>query len=203
MTFLLISLTPSFLVTQFKITQAHCFIQRLGFDWFLDAASLVAQMVKNLPAMQETWVWPLRWDLWEDPLEEGMAIHSIILVWRILWTEEPGGLQSMGLQSRTRPSDLTFTLDVLGAPGLTLLVCSCPFPPFSRTFILLFVLKKCGLDALNKFSSAPAPETLRSGELGLYPPRPQLRVGRFLSFWEAPCFYLYNGPDDSPYLTGL
>ena len=56
MTFLLISLTPSFLVTQFKITQAHCFIQRLGFDWFLDAASLVAQMVKNLPAMQETWV---------------------------------------------------------------------------------------------------------------------------------------------------
>ena len=50
-------------------------------------------MVKNLPAMQETWV---RSQGWEDPLEEGMAIHSGILAWRILWTEEPGGLQSMG-----------------------------------------------------------------------------------------------------------
>ena len=99
-------------------------------------------------------------------------------------------------KSWTRLSDLTFTLDVLSTPGLTLLICSCPFPLFSWTFILLFVLKKCGLDTLNKFCSAP--ETLRSSKLGLYPPRPQLRVGRFLSFWEAPCFYLYNGPDDNP-----
>ena len=52
-------------------------------------ASLVAQMVKNLPSMQETWVWSLGW---EDPLEEGMATHSIILAWRIPWTEEPGRL---------------------------------------------------------------------------------------------------------------
>ena len=51
------------------------------------------QMVKNLPAMQETWVWSLGW---EDPLEKGMATHSSILAWRISWTEEPGGLQSMG-----------------------------------------------------------------------------------------------------------
>ena len=58
-------------------------------------ASLVAQMVKNLPAMHETWV---RFLGWEDPLEEGMATHSSILAWRIRWTEEPGGLQSMGLQ---------------------------------------------------------------------------------------------------------
>ena len=58
-------------------------------------ASLVAQMVKNLPAMQEAWVRSLDW---EDPLEEGMATHSSILTWRIPWTEEPGGLQSMGLQ---------------------------------------------------------------------------------------------------------
>ena len=43
-------------------------------------ASLVAQLVKNLPAMQETWVWSLGW---ENPLEEGMAIHSSILAWRI------------------------------------------------------------------------------------------------------------------------
>ena len=58
-------------------------------------ASLVAQMVKNLPAMWETWVLSLGW---EDPLEEGMAIHSSILAWRTPWTEEPGGLQSMGSQ---------------------------------------------------------------------------------------------------------
>ena len=51
-------------------------------------------MVKNPPAMQETWVR----SLWEDPLEKGMATHSSILAWRIPWTEEPGGLQSMGLQ---------------------------------------------------------------------------------------------------------
>ena len=51
-------------------------------------ASLVAQMVKNLPARQETEVRSLGW---EDPLEEGMAAHSSILSWRIPWTEEPGG----------------------------------------------------------------------------------------------------------------
>ena len=54
--------------------------------------SLVAQMVKNLPAMQETQVRSLGW---EDPLDKGLAIHSSILDWRILWTEELGELQSM------------------------------------------------------------------------------------------------------------
>ena len=58
-------------------------------------ASLVAQMVKNLPEMQETQVQSLGP---EDLLEKGMATHSSILAWRIPWTEEPGGLQSMGLQ---------------------------------------------------------------------------------------------------------
>ena len=53
---------------------------------------LVAQMVKNLPEMQETLVQSLGW---EDPLEKGMGTHSSILAWRIPWTEEPGGLQSM------------------------------------------------------------------------------------------------------------
>ena len=57
--------------------------------------SLVAQMVKNLPAMQETQVRSLGWD---DNVEKGMATHSSILAWRIPWTEEPGGLQSMSLQ---------------------------------------------------------------------------------------------------------
>ena len=56
-------------------------------------ASLVAQVVKNLHAIWETWVLSLGW---EDPLEEGMATHSSILTWRIPWTEEPGKLQSMG-----------------------------------------------------------------------------------------------------------
>ena len=52
-------------------------------------------MVKNLPAMQETQVQPLGW---EDSLEKGMATQSSVLAWRIPWTEEPGELQSMGLQ---------------------------------------------------------------------------------------------------------
>ena len=52
----------------------------------------MAQMVRNLPAMQESQVWSLGW---EDPLEKGMATHCSILAWRIPWTEEPGGPQSM------------------------------------------------------------------------------------------------------------
>ena len=59
-------------------------------------ASLVAQLGKNSPATQETWVQSFVWD---DPLEEeGMATHSSILAWRIPMDKEPGGLQSMGLQ---------------------------------------------------------------------------------------------------------
>ena len=57
--------------------------------------SLVAQMVKHLSTKQETRVQSLGW---EDPLEEGMEIHSNILAWRIPWIEEPGRLQSMGWQ---------------------------------------------------------------------------------------------------------
>ena len=60
-----------------------------------EGASEMVQTIKNLPAMQETWVHSLHW---EDPLEKGMAAHSSILVQRIPWTEEPGRLQSMGLQ---------------------------------------------------------------------------------------------------------
>ena len=61
----------------------------LQFSW----DSLVAQMVKNPPAIWETWV---RFLGWKDPVKEGMATHSRILAWEIPWTEEPGGLQSMG-----------------------------------------------------------------------------------------------------------
>ena len=64
----------------FKIAPKYC----------ISGVFLVAQIVKNLPAMQETWVWTLGW---EDPLEEGMASHSSILVGESPWTEDPGGLQ--------------------------------------------------------------------------------------------------------------
>ena len=62
----------------------------------------VTQTVKNPPAMQKAWVQSLDW---EDPLEKEMAVHSSVLAGRILWTEEPGRLQSMGSQSQTRLSD--------------------------------------------------------------------------------------------------
>ena len=67
-------------------------------------ASLIAQLVKNLPAMRETWLQLLGW---EDPLEKDMATHSSILAWKIPWTEEPGRLQSIG----------TFKAGGAGAPG--------------------------------------------------------------------------------------
>ena len=60
----------------------------------------MVQWVKNPSGMWESW---LRSLVWEDPLEKGMATHSSILAWRILWTEEPGGLQSRGSQ-RVRQS---------------------------------------------------------------------------------------------------
>ena len=68
-------------------------------------ASLAAQRVRNLPAMQETWVWSLGW---QDPPENGMATHSSVLAWRIPWTEEPGDLQAMGSQ-RVRHGWVTHT----------------------------------------------------------------------------------------------
>ena len=87
-----------------KITACpiHCFIYN---NVYLLRGFLVAQMVKNQPAMQETRVWFLGQ---EDPREKGMATHSSILAWRIPWTEEPGRLQSMGSQ-RVRHDWATFT----------------------------------------------------------------------------------------------
>ena len=58
----------------------------------------MAQTVKSLPAVRETWVLSLGW---EDPLEKEMAIHAGVLAWKIPWMEEPGGLQSMGSQRVT------------------------------------------------------------------------------------------------------
>ena len=72
--------------------QTHCIFCVLDFYYW---ASLVAQALKNLPAVQETWVRSLGQ---EDPLKKRMATHSSILAWEILWTGEPGGLQSVGSQ---------------------------------------------------------------------------------------------------------
>ena len=63
--------------------------ERISYPLQYSWASLVTQLVKNPPIMWETWVQSLGWD---DPLEKGMATHSSILAWRILWTEEPGWL---------------------------------------------------------------------------------------------------------------
>ena len=64
---------------------------------------MLAQLVKNWPAMWETWVQSLGW---EDPLEKEMITHSSILAWEIPWTEKPGGLQFMGSQE-SQESDIT------------------------------------------------------------------------------------------------
>ena len=74
----------------------------LGYPLQYSGASLGAQLVKNLPAVREIWFWSLDW---EDPLEKGKATYSSILALRIPWTEKPGKLQFMGLQSQTGLSD--------------------------------------------------------------------------------------------------
>ena len=76
------------------------------FPYCSAGASLVTQMVKNLPAMQKTQVQFLGW---EDPLEKVMAAHCSILTWKISWIEEPGGLWSMRLQSQTQLSPCHFS----------------------------------------------------------------------------------------------
>ena len=82
----------TYCVTWRKLLKSLCVsVYKMG----IIKASLVSQMVKNLPAMQETWVQSLGG---EDPMEKGMATHASILAWKIPWTEELGGLQSMASQ---------------------------------------------------------------------------------------------------------
>ena len=73
----------------------ECVFKGIVVSELFICSPLVAQMVKNLPAMLETWVRSLGW---EDPLEEGMATHSVFLPEESPWIEEPGGLQSIALQ---------------------------------------------------------------------------------------------------------
>ena len=86
------------------------FCEKIIYQYWLVRASLVAQTVKNPPAMRETWVQSLGW---EDSLEKGTATHSSILAWRIPLTEDPGRLQSMGSQ-RVRHDSVTFTFTFIG-----------------------------------------------------------------------------------------
>ena len=83
-------------MSEFKTLKEPCKLEIGICCQLLHRASLVAQGLKRLPAMWETWVWSLGQ---EDPLEKEMATHSSTLAWRIPWTEEPGRLQSTGLQS--------------------------------------------------------------------------------------------------------
>ena len=97
-------------------------------------ASQVAQWVKNPPAMQETqetWVQSLGQ---EDPLEEGMATHSSIISWRIPWTEEPGGLQPIGLQGIRHDWACTHTQHAIWISYFTciFIYCLTPFSPPTR-----------------------------------------------------------------------
>ena len=97
----------AFLDILFPLYSSVLFFSLLIFGDITEVkTSLVAQTIKCLPTMRETRVQSL---CWEDLLEKEMATHSSILAWKIPWREEPGGLQSMGSQSQTRPSNFTFT----------------------------------------------------------------------------------------------
>ena len=99
----------------------------------------MAQRLKHLPPMRETWVQSLGR---EDPLEKEMVTHSGILAWRIPWTEKPDRLQSTGSQSRTRLSDFTFKVTQLGRRIAALcLVLSCLYSlPLKRLDLKILVL---------------------------------------------------------------
>ena len=88
-------LLPKLFLVIAKLPEIIIYISYFVFLSVFQRASVVAQMVKNRPAMWETWVQSLGW---EHPLEERMKAHSSILAWRIPMDKEPGGLQSMGSQ---------------------------------------------------------------------------------------------------------
>ena len=92
-------------------------------------ASLVAQRLKRLPAMRETWVWSLGR---EDPLEKELATHSSILAWRNPWTEEPGRLQSMGSQESDMTERLHFHFQTGTKADNVGEVCRPPVAPTRR-----------------------------------------------------------------------
>ena len=108
-------------------------------------ASLMAQAVKHLPAMQETWVWSLGW---EDPLDEEMATHSNTLAWKIPWMDEHGGLQSTRLQrvGHDWATSLSFYIPHWTHPMLTTEHCCLPIYIIStkclKTLLGLFTIQE-------------------------------------------------------------
>ena len=85
-------------------------MKKASLEARIERASLMAQMVRNLPAMQETWIQSLTW---EDPREKGMATLSSILAWRIPWTEEPGGYCPWGCKESDITEQLTLSLSYI------------------------------------------------------------------------------------------
>ena len=82
----------------------------IGYPFQYSWASLVAQLVKNLPKMRETWVWSLGW---EDPLEKGLVTHSSILAWRIPWTVQSMGSQRVGNDWATCTFTVLYTWNIV------------------------------------------------------------------------------------------
>ena len=123
----------------FQFPSATCLFFK--YSWL--GASLVAQVVKNLPAMQETQ---------EDPLEKGMATHSSIHAWRIPWTEEPGGLQSMGSQ-RVRHNWMTNTLNSWFYNVVFICVNHFVCSKVIQLYILFYILFHYGLSQDIEYSS--------------------------------------------------
>ena len=138
-------------------------------------ASLVAQMVKHLSAVQETRVWSLGW---EDPLEKEMATHSSTLAWKIPWTEEPGRLQSMG-SWRVGHNWVTSLSLGGGAPAKSLQSCltlcnpsDCSPPGFSVHGILQARTLEWIVIPFSRGTSQPRDQTLVS-----------CITGRFFTIW--------------------
>ena len=105
----------------------------LQYSW----ASLVVQLVKNLPAVQETWV---RFLGWEDPLEKEMATHSGILAWRIPWTEEPGRVSRVRHDLATEPQPPALLIPF---PGFLGMYSECDSVSSNRRLTLLPVFSVC------------------------------------------------------------
>ena len=146
-------------------------VNNLQNTWEYYGAFLLAQTEKNLPAMRQTWIWSL---VWEDPLEKGKGTHSSILAWRIPWTEEPGGLQSMGSQRilsnwvtslslsfhKSYCENLQNTWDYYN--NILYLFYHKPFQWFSRIYWLDWevLICKCQFQAFVSCTSPPTPRKL-------------------------------------------
>ena len=115
------------LPTLYVISKASCQWYTISSKFW--GASLVAQMVKRLPAMRETWV---RFLGREDPLEKEMAIHSSTLAWKIPWMEEPGRLQSMGSRRVGHDWVTLLSLWCIGEGNGNPFQCSCLENPRDR-----------------------------------------------------------------------